>query len=73
MRSGSDDGATREQRDLRMRAKPQENSAMGAEHQPLTHGNAWNDFQRHYSGRGWGAEKMRAEYWKMKATGQWPK
>eukprot|EP00435_Cladocopium_sp_Y103_P018386 s3520_g4.t1 len=35
--------------------------------------NAWNDFQHEYSGRHWGSDRLRAEYWKMKATGKRPK
>ena len=34
--------------------------------------NEWNDFQHAYQGRHWGSEKLRAEYWKFKATGKQP-
>ena len=34
--------------------------------------NEWNDFQHAYKGRHWGSEKLRAEYWKFKATGNRP-
>ena len=34
--------------------------------------NAWNEFQHAYQGRHWGSEKLRAEYWKFKATGKRP-
>ena len=34
--------------------------------------NPWNEFQKAYKGRNWGTEKMRAEFWKMRATGKWP-
>ena len=34
--------------------------------------NAWNEFQHAYQGRHWGSEKIRAEYWKFKATGKRP-
>ena len=33
---------------------------------------AWNAFQHQYQGRNWGTEKMRAEYWRYKATGKKP-
>ena len=35
--------------------------------------NLWNEFQHAYQGRHWGTEKMRAEFWKMRSTGKWPK
>ena len=38
---------------------------------PMDH-NQWNAFQHQFRGRGWGTEKMRAEYWKFKATGKKP-
>ena len=34
--------------------------------------NQWNAFQHQYRGRHWGSDKMRAEYWKFKATGKKP-
>ena len=30
-------------------------------------GNDWNEFQRMNRGKGWGTEKMRAEYYKEKS------
>ena len=35
--------------------------------------NRWNEFQHEHSGRSWGSDKFRAEYWKYRATGQKPK
>ena len=35
--------------------------------------NSWNQFQTEHAGKGWGSEKMRAEYWRQKATGRSPK
>lgn len=34
--------------------------------------NPWNQFQMEYSGRNWGSDRMRAEYWRFKATGRKP-
>ena len=34
--------------------------------------NEWNEFHHAYQGRHWGSEKLRAEYWKFKATGKRP-
>ena len=51
-------------------------SAVGAastQGESSTSQNPWNEFQIRYSGRHWGSDKMRAEYWKMRATGVWPK
>ena len=35
--------------------------------------NPWNLFQHNHRNKGWGSEKMRAEYWKTKATGKPPR
>ncbi|CAL1144503.1 unnamed protein product [Cladocopium goreaui] len=50
-------------------------SAAAAEHErgsSVSHQNSWNEFQKSYSGRGWGSDRMRAEYWHYRATGKKP-
>ena len=44
-----------------------------AEGGSVSQANPWNSFQMQYSGRHWGTEKMRAEYWRFCATGVKPK
>ena len=39
----------------------------------VSQGNSWNEFQHEFRGRGWGTEKMRAEYWCFQASGKKPK
>ena len=67
--SGS--SATNEQSATSLRAKPQSGSAAGAvssERPVFTM--TWNQFQHHHKGKHWGTEKMRAEFWKARATGK---
>ena len=48
-------------------------AASASESHGIESTNPWNQFQHQFSGRNWGSEKLRAEYWKYKATGQLPK
>ena len=43
-----------------------------AERGSVSQANPWNSFQMQYGGRHWGTVKMRAEYWRFRATGVKP-
>eukprot|EP00435_Cladocopium_sp_Y103_P031864 s2799_g8.t1 len=50
-----------------------QSDAAGESRGSVSHLNSWNRFQTEHAGKGWGSEKMRAEYWRQKATGRSPK
>ena len=63
--------------DCSVRASSQSGTASstpaGESQNSVSHRNSWNRFQMEHAGKGWGSEKMRAEYWRQKATGRSPK
>ena len=78
MGSGTDASASGERAAVVMAASMKSSTpsgsstAAGERHGSQGSSNAWNDFQHQYSGRHWGSDKFRAEYWKFKAAGKRP-
>eukprot|EP00435_Cladocopium_sp_Y103_P047867 s1603_g14.t1 len=71
-RSGLSNAAAAAEASASSRMRPQSGSAAVSERDDSVSQNPWNAFQMEFAGRHWGSDRMRAEYWKFKATGKKP-
>ena len=73
-RSGcGDDAAEASALGMSTRSGTVVSAAAGESRDSVSQMNSWNQFQKEHAGKGWGSEKMRAEYWRQRATGRSPK